>query len=197
MNPSLLSTAIASLALLFTIISFWWIHARRGRIISYPIIVFSGYVNKDTLRLRLPIVIHNTGAKPTVVRGLALKYSDASGHTIEMPAEGFHTSVKPGATFEDFMHAYVIPGRTVVTKYVTFKQVGTIDLLPGQPVDFELEVLRDSNTEWKKLISTPIHTGLLRSSYITMSNDPRHWQSDTAQRAMKYQQGLFNSPDPQ
>lgn len=150
MNPSLLSTAIASLALLFTIISFWWIHARRGRIISYPIIVFSGYVNKDTLRLRLPIVIHNTGAKPTVVRGLALKYSDASGHTIEMPAEGFHTSVKPGATFEDFMHAYVIPGRTVVTKYVTFKQVGTIDLVPGQPVDFELEVLRDSNTEWKK-----------------------------------------------
>ncbi len=48
---------ISCLALIFTVGSFYWLQARKGRLKLYPVITFSGYWNKSRLVLRLPVIL--------------------------------------------------------------------------------------------------------------------------------------------
>lgn len=193
MLPDLLSVFIAVLALGFSIGSFWWIHARSGELITYPVIVFGGAVNKKEFQLRLPVVLHNTGAKPAVIRGLQLRYVDARGDVQTMPAQTFHSSILPYKSFLDYVHAYVVPGRTVVTKYVRFLQPEMPRLVPGEPTDFVLQILKDERSGWLGLKTLSIHTGILLDSVTEMSNDRNHWREDTLRNGIAYQEQLFGS----
>jgi hypothetical protein len=58
---------VAALALLFTVGSFWWIHARRGRLRCYTSHVYSGAYAAGKLVLVLPLVLHNPAPAPLVV----------------------------------------------------------------------------------------------------------------------------------
>ena len=58
------SGLIATLALLFAVGSFWWLHARHGRLKSYAPEAFAGYMKPEEVTIRLPLAIANTGAAP-------------------------------------------------------------------------------------------------------------------------------------
>jgi hypothetical protein len=58
-------------ALVFTVASFWWIQVRRGRIQTYAPHSFAAAVTTDMIRIRLPLVFYNTGARAIVVQNLA------------------------------------------------------------------------------------------------------------------------------
>ena len=63
---------ISSLALLFTVYSFWWMNWRKG-IIKVSYIKSIGLFNsKDKLYIELPLVFFNTGAMPLVIESLRL-----------------------------------------------------------------------------------------------------------------------------
>lgn len=65
--------AVSLLALLFTVGSFWWIHARRGSlVVARP----QSYAFADKVRLRLPLVFFNTGAQALIVNDLRLLIDD-------------------------------------------------------------------------------------------------------------------------
>ena len=68
------SVAIASLALLFTVGSFWWLNARQGRLKSYEPQSFAACRIPDKLRLLFPLVLYNSGATPIVVQDMRLTF---------------------------------------------------------------------------------------------------------------------------
>lgn len=73
---------ICCLALFFTIGSFYWLQARKGRLKLYPVVTFSGYRNKSRLVLRLPVILFNSGACPRVITALRLVTTDDTGTKI-------------------------------------------------------------------------------------------------------------------
>jgi hypothetical protein len=67
------SVAVACLALVFTVASFWWLHARTG---SLEVAAPRSYAFSDKVRLRLPLAFFNTGAKALIVTDLRLGVED-------------------------------------------------------------------------------------------------------------------------
>jgi hypothetical protein len=65
--------AVSGFALAFTISSFWWLHARTG---SLEAAAPRSYAFADKVRLRLPLVFFNTGAKALIVTDLRLLVDD-------------------------------------------------------------------------------------------------------------------------
>jgi len=73
---------VAALALVFTIGSFWWLHARTGSLEAPRprTYAFANRVHADLgpplVRLRLPLAFFNTGAKALVVSDLRIVLDD-------------------------------------------------------------------------------------------------------------------------
>lgn len=65
---------ISTLALLFTIFSFWWMNWRRGKIIVGPPRSFAATSKSedDLLIIQLPLVFYNDGAASQVIQNLRL-----------------------------------------------------------------------------------------------------------------------------
>lgn len=76
-----LSLLIACLAFAFTIGSFWWLHARQGRLEGFEPHSFAACVTPMLSRFRFPLVLYNTGAKPIVIQNMRLWYPE-KGPTI-------------------------------------------------------------------------------------------------------------------
>lgn len=192
MQSSPLTWIIAGLALVFTVTSFWWLNERPGKLKVFDLVTFAGYMRLDGICLQLPIVIHNTGAKPHVIRYLQLQAVDADSKIFRMEAQSFQKTLDATSTsFEDFAHAYVIPGRSVVTKYVRFASDSLPHLVPGQSVDFVLKVCLDEDKNWRNLKTLHIHVGILINKFITMSNHPGHWKTNTQSLGLKHQEELM------
>ena len=66
------AVAISVCALVFTVGSFWWLHAREGSITVPEPSMYAITATDDRVRLRLPLVLYNTGAKALVVGDLRL-----------------------------------------------------------------------------------------------------------------------------
>lgn len=91
MTPALL---VSVAALIFTVASFWWLQARRGKLILSGITAFSGYVATDRgLGIRLPILLYNTGARTRLVDELRLVFP--SWDPGQAQWETFHPTLKP------------------------------------------------------------------------------------------------------
>lgn len=174
---------ISACALLFTVGSFWWLHARPGRLVLTEIRIFSGYVRPDRAALRVPVTLYNTGAKPRVVVDLRLHLS-SGGLSATAATSVFRSAIRPGPSdVEDFPYPYVVPGRTVVTKFVDFRADPAV-MCTGTPADAVLEALVDRRG-WREVGSGAIRTDAMAdpSVYITYSNDPLHWRPDQHERA--------------
>lgn len=180
------------MALLFTVGSFWWLHARRGILKSYSIDAFSGMIDDAGLRVHLPIVLHNFGAVPRVVRALRLQGVDGEGNIVHLPAQSFRKKLDVKEdSFDDFTHAYVVPGRNVTTKFVTFTAFPLPPIRPGESMSFTLQAKLDESDHWNGIKTLDVHTGLLLSYYNTWSNDTSHWQESTVSDGLAHQETLM------
>ncbi|MEV7648187.1 hypothetical protein [Arthrobacter sp. NPDC089319] len=186
---------ISCLALFFTIGSFYWLQARKGRLKLYPVITFSGFWNKSRLVLRLPMILFNSGACPRVITALRLVTTDDKGTNIELECHSFRRTIGPTSEdMEDMAHAYTIPPRQVVTKYAHF----AVDSLPAfnqaGPVSFQVQALVDDSTVWRKLGDLVVHIEIMyTSSYITYSNNPGVWPTNLKDDAESYRALLFGA----
>lgn len=182
---------VASLALLFTVSSFWWLNARTGRLIFYSVMTFGGFINARSLVIQIPVVVHNTGAKPRVIRALRLQGMDQSNSIFRLAAQTFETKLQPGNDESDFVHAFAVAGRSVVTKYVKFSTKAVPLLEPGKSIKLVLQGLVDESDSWVGLKTLDIHVGTLVESFLTMSNNPDHWQSSTLANGRQHQKALM------
>lgn len=184
------SLVISSLALLFTVGSFYWLQARKGRLKLYPVTTFSGAAAEPSFFLRVPIVIYNSGAKPRVVSGIRLRFRRDPSVLLE--CHTFRSSVDPreGDT-EDFAHPYVVPGRNVVTKIAHFRGDGFARHLTDGPSMFDVEIQHDDEREWRSLGSIEVHTEIMHvGAYITYSNNPGVWTENLIEEAKAWRAAL-------
>ncbi|WP_144406281.1 hypothetical protein [Arthrobacter sp. SPG23] len=185
------SVFIASLALVFTISSFYWLQARRGRLKLYPVVTFSGYITKTRMVLRIPVILFNSGARPRVVTALRLVATDERGKEVILECQSFRKTIDPRAEdMDDMAHAYAIPARQVVTKHAHF----AMDAMPvfTQSVPFQVQAMVDGRTTWRKLGVAKMHTEIMyTSSYITYSNNPGVWPPNLVHDAELYRGLLF------
>lgn len=184
------SVIVASLALVFTVGSFYWLQARKGRLKLYPVTTFGGAASNETFTLRMPIIIYNTGAIPRVVTGIRLRLQ--GNRTIVFECVSFRKTMEPTPNdSEDYAHPYVVPGRSVVTKYAHFFAEDFARHLNHRPSVFELEVWLDDCTGWKVLGKIEVHAEVMHTSrYSTYSNSSGLWSVDSESDGQKHRERL-------
>lgn len=146
-GPEIAAIAIAVLALLFTVGSFWWLNARRGSLTAVvpPVYAFVG-----GFRLRFPVAVFNDGAVPLLIIDLRIAISGAG--TYEWLTT--RTSLKPkGDDGHEFAVPFSVTGRGTGTVIAEFG--GDYDWLPqaGASHEIHLEALIDGEADWIELVT--------------------------------------------
>lgn len=110
---SLSAASIVSVsALLFTVASFWWLNARQGRLESWEPHSFAAIVRGSMIRLRLPLVLHNSGAKPIIVQDLRLSFPDEPASHLPLLWTSSASRLQPGPDEEsELPTGFVVAGR--------------------------------------------------------------------------------------
>ncbi len=188
----LASVVVATAALAFTVMSFWWLQARRGRLTCFPVQTFSGYLHQDSAALRIPLSIFNSGAVPLVVTDLRLRLLPPVGEDVRMHFRTVRRSVRPGEDdVEDFAHPYSVAGRSVDTRMAEFAMhVSPAPLLCGQAVVAVVEAQVGHRTTWVELGRFPVHVETMAhpEAYITYSNQRHVWPAGIVEEAAAAQQ---------
>ncbi|GAA2729401.1 hypothetical protein CAE01nite_28760 [Cellulomonas aerilata] len=176
---------IAGSALVFTVASFWWLNARRGRLTMTEVRIFSAYIRSDLSLLRLPITLFNTGASALVVVDLRLQMQSGESRAT-LATRTFRTTIRPGSDdVDDFPYPYAVAGRSVVTRFVEFTGDARV-MAAGKPATIQLEALIDRKG-WREIGSSTVRLDCVADpkQYITYSNDPAHWRDGQLSRASR------------
>lgn len=194
---------IALSALFFTVGSFWWIQVRRGRLTGFEPHSFAAVVSGSAvLLLRLPLAIHNTGAKPIIVQGLKLTFPDEPDAVIGLPWRNTRTQLRPDPDdYEDLPAVFSIAGRTVAQKYIEFGGPFPGIVLEAREYTVKVEAKLSHKKEWTALVKFPLRAQNITdpSVYIAHSNDPRYLSDDERAKAKAALQRLHEQlrPDAQ
>ena len=189
-TPIVVSSIFSGLALMFTVGSFYWLQARKGRLRTAPVTTFSARLTNTSGGIRIPVTIYNSGARPRIISGVRLRLKGESNlvfvcHTLRKTLDA-----TPSDT-EDFFHPYAIPGRSVVTKYPHFAVQGFAKHLSDAPIRLDLEVLTDSDVKWRVLSTVELHTEIVHSlAYVTYSNYRDSWPDGVEDKARAYREKL-------
>ncbi len=174
--PALL---VAGLALLFTVGSFWWLNARRGRIESYAPQSFAAtfMFHTRTTLIRLPLVLYNTGASPLVVQDLRLRFPREDDALAGFPWRTSRKSIKPEPDdVEDFPAVFAVPGRTAQQLFIEFGGPfpGVVPRGRDYLVRVEAKLSHKSEPGWTELVTFTLRAGRVAhpGSYIAYSNGP-------------------------
>ncbi|SRR6266487_6108771 len=115
------SVAIAFVALVFAVGSFWWLNARQGKLKSFEPHTFAACVTPNTLRLRFPSVLYNTGAKPIVVQDMRLSLRSESRWNVPLPWTTTRSQLMPASDDgHAFPAVFSVPGRTAQQMFTEF-----------------------------------------------------------------------------
>lgn len=165
LDISLLALFVALGALVFTVLSFWWIHERPGRLRLASVPVFAGVWGRrdgaPELTLRLPVMLNNTGARARVVEELRLFVPGWHGEAIlewEHIAETLDPS-KGAALTRDFPSPYAIDPRCTSMRYVDFTSTFSGPLPTAGPTTFVLQARVDGRDHWEEAGRTVLHLG--------------------------------------
>jgi len=160
------AVVIAACALLFTLLSFWVLNARRGRLRSYKPHTFAASM-RGPVRIRLPLVLFNTGALPIIVQDLRLCLPG-------QPSLSWITTrsqLKPASDDDhQFAAVFHVPGRSAKQIFVEFGQHAPIE---AEDYSVRVEVKLGHKKQWTSLLSFVLRASQAKeTAYITYSNDP-------------------------
>jgi hypothetical protein len=114
-----LSLLIACMALAFTVGSFWWLHTRQGSLKSFEPHTFAAAATPQQSRVRLPLVLYNTGAKPIVVQDMRLRFPEDQSPILPWAATRSQLMPVPGDG-PALPAVFSILGRTAQQMFVEF-----------------------------------------------------------------------------
>lgn len=171
------AVSVALLALAFTIGSFWWLHARTGPLRTYRPDGFAASIGGRYSTLRIPLVLHNTGAAATVVLGLRLRFVD-TGEVLDWEGICPALEPKPGEA-RDFSQPVAVAGRSTRELVAAFN--GTLPgVVPeGRPYDIAVEG-RTGRKGWHSIATFDLRLeNLLHPGrYIVFSNVAGYHDAD-------------------
>ncbi|SDT37127.1 hypothetical protein [Jiangella sp. DSM 45060] len=179
------SLVVAGLALFFTIGSFWWLYARRGPLqISEPH-TFAAYVSDNDVRIRLPLVMYNTGAVPIVVQNLRMVFPEDNA-PLDYPWRNTRTQLTPASGDNDDLPAvFAVPGRQVVQKFIEFGGPFPGFVPVGRDVTAGIEAKLGHRDTWQHLLTFTLHMQHVaqKGIYLAHSNSRTPCTPDEAERA--------------
>jgi hypothetical protein len=139
---------ISTLALLFTVFSFWWMNWRTGKLrVGAPRTYAAIGSLSDTMVLEFPFVFFNDGPMPIIVQNLRLIFSD---ETEPRPLD-FIATVRRLGTDEDrsFATQFPVRGREAMLMICEFqRKPGGMDF-EARSYPMELQAKLGNNKPWK------------------------------------------------
>lgn len=167
------AAVVAVCALLFTVASFWWLNARRGRLTSFEPHTFAAAITREQVRLRLPLVLYNTGAIPIVTQSLRLRFLGEPDSAQPLPWVGSRSQIKPEP--DDgyaFPAAFSVAGRTAHQIFVEFGTRSLGFTLEARDYPVRIEVKLGHKKEWQPLLTFSLQAGQITEPgfYITYEN---------------------------
>jgi hypothetical protein len=118
-SPPSWTYLVPSVALVFTVASFWWLWLRRGRITVTAPKVYAGAFTRSNVFVRLPLVFHNSGARAIAVTDLRMVVDG----THELSWENIRKTVRPEKDdVLDFAWPFAVAGREARPIVVEFQQ---------------------------------------------------------------------------
>lgn len=179
------SVAIASLALLFTVASFWWLNARRGRLKSSEPQSFAACRTPDKLRLLLPLVIYNSGAAPIIVQDMQLNFPEEPGWNAPIPWTTTRSQLPPSEDDWTFPAVFSIPGRSAQQMFIEFGGPFP-DVTPlARDYQIRIEVKVVHRKRWKHLVTFTLRAAHVThpERYISYSNSRRDLTEETVRES--------------
>jgi hypothetical protein len=171
---------IAGCALLFTVGSFWWLNARRGRLKSFEPHTFSAAITQDKVRLVLPLVFHNTGAIPIIIQSFRIRFLDERD-SIPMPWVTTRPQVMPQKDDWTFPAVFAVGGRSAYQTFVEFGAPGAPGFLFNAK-DYQvcLEAKLSHRKKWRHILNFTLHAAQIvdPEHYITYENSPVYLSED-------------------
>jgi hypothetical protein len=172
LNPA---ATVATTALVFTVASFWWLNIRQGRLRSYAPQAFAAAL-RDGLRIRLPLVLHATGAKPIIVQDMRLGIICTEVDAVVLEWVIVRSQLKPASDDDhQFASAFVVPGRGAVQLFAEFVFDGeTPRAMDGLACRARLDVRQGHRHDWKALLEFDLHTERIKhpNNFIAYRNRP-------------------------
>lgn len=141
---------ISSLALLFTVFSFWWMNWRRGKLKVSEIRTYAAASLEGKLIIEIPIIFFNTGAIPILLENIRLILL---GHHNDEYCLSFIATVKKLATDEDraFATPFAVHGGKAIELICEFQcRVQNFGFEEGS-YDLILEALLGHKNGWCRL----------------------------------------------
>ncbi|OKI37717.1 hypothetical protein A6A28_31985 [Streptomyces sp. CB03578] len=180
------------MALLFTAATFWWLNARLGVLKSWEPQTYAMSLNRDYVRVRLPLVMYNTGARPIVVLDLRMRFPDEpdafwplvwTGTSEELMPKSADDVVAPtgfaiaGRTAEQLVVSFTVPSPGFIPEVRDYQVV--IEAVLGQRKLWQRVIRRDSR--WQPFARFGLRMGPMRytGSFGAYSNSPLDLQMDT------------------
>jgi hypothetical protein len=160
MQPELAAVVVSVVAVLFTVGSFWWEHARLGRLIASTPQQYGSIIQDGTLVVRLPVVLLNTGARTIAVQTLRLRFLDGARRSLQWVAECdemFSRDVR-------FRRAFAVRGPDSRDVILQFQRHEFENGERADAVRLQLEPIFLDQRSWKRLVefSLPVPEGGFR-----------------------------------
>jgi hypothetical protein len=141
---TLAAVIVAATALLFSIASFWWINARRGKVVvPEPHAFVLAGKDSTVLILRFPLVLFNSGAVANVIRGLQLRLPGEGHSVLPLPWRGTYNTLAGGPQSERrYATPFAVPARDAVPLIVEFGgPYPGFEMVPDQSYSVRIEGL--------------------------------------------------------
>jgi hypothetical protein len=165
---------IAGCALLFTVATFWWLNVRRGRLKCFEPHSFAAYISQDRIRIRFPLVFHNTGAVPIVIQNLRLRFLDES-RSAPLPWVASRAHIKPGDRDDHaFPAVFSVAGRTTDQTFQEFGAPSLGFILGAKDYRVRLEAKLGHRKKWRRILDFTLRAWRIGDPdhFITYENTP-------------------------
>jgi hypothetical protein len=174
---------------------------RRESLQSFDPHTFAFVITQQLVRLRLPLVLYNTGTTPIIVQNLRLRFLDEPG-SLPLGWVATRSQIKPASNDgHAFPAIFPIGGGE---PYQIFAEFGAPSLgftLEARDYSVRIEIKLGHNEQWESLLTFTLRAGHIAHPdiFITYSNVPEDLSEDQrheAEAALK-QLGQQLAPKPQ
>ncbi|MDX2730470.1 MULTISPECIES: hypothetical protein [Streptomyces] len=184
---SISGAAVVSVcALVFTVASFWWLNSRQGRLKSWEPHSFAATFTSSLVRLRLPLVLHNTGAKPIVVQDLRLTFPDEPASHLPLLWMSSPSRLQPGPDEEAKLPAgFVVAGRAAQQLFIEFEAPFPGLVPEARDYKVQVQVRVGHRKGWRPLVTFTLRTTNIIDPvrYAVYNNAPLELTKEDQQKA--------------
>lgn len=164
----------------------WWLNARRGRLIPFEPHTYAAAVTLGRVRLRLPLVLYNTGAIPIIVQNLRLRFPGESDSAKPLAWVASRSQIKPELDEgHGFAAVFSVAGRTAHQMFPEFDAPSLGFTLEARDYPARIEAKLGHKKEWQPLLKFTFRAGHVAhpGDFITYDNTSGSLSDEHRQRA--------------